>query len=81
MAGLVNFLSDVFNAPQRVNVSAPVVTNPTHNNPYGNNPFVNYNGNRYNQYYAQNKPVKGGYFAGYYNGKQNIVGRRLFVEV
>ena len=25
--------------------------------------------------------VKGGYFAGYYNGKQNIVGRRLFVEV
>jgi GTP cyclohydrolase I len=22
-----------------------------------------------------------GYFAGYYNGKQNIVGRRLFIEV
>ena len=30
---------------------------------------------------AWNKPVKGGYFAGYYNGKQNIVGRRLFIEV
>ena len=41
-----------------------------------------YNGNSFSsRYYAQNKPVKGGYFAGYYNGKQNIVGRRLFVEV
>ena len=30
--------------------------------------------------FAVNKPVKGGYFAGYYNGKQNIVGRRLFIE-
>ena len=43
---------------------------------------LNYNGRNFsNQYYAQNRPVKGGYFAGYYNGKQNIVGRRLFVEV
>ncbi len=79
MAGLVNFLSNVFQSPN-VNTTAPVVRQ-TSNNPYSNNPFVNYNGNRYNQYYAQNKPVKGGYFAGYYNGKQNIVGRRLFIEV
>ena len=81
MAGLVNFLSEAFQAPQRVNVSQPVITQPANSNPFGNNPFVNYNGNRYNQFYAQNKPVKGGYFAGYYNGKQNIVGRRLFIEV
>lgn len=79
MAGLVNFLSNVFQSPN-VGVSAPVVTH-TSRNPYSNNPFVNYNGNRYGQFYAQNRPVKGGYFAGYYNGKQNIVGRRLFVEV
>lgn len=79
MAGLVNFLSNVLQ-PGGVNVTAPVVTHVS-SNPYNNNPFVNYNGNRYNQYYAQNKPVKGGYFAGYYNGKQNIVGRRLFIEV
>ncbi len=79
MAGLVNFLSNVFQSPN-INTTAPVVRQ-TSNNPYSNNPFVNYNGNRYNQYYAQNKPVKGGYFAGYYNGKQNIVGRRLFIEV
>ena len=78
MAGLVNLLSNVFQAPQIV--STPVVRESS--NPYGNNPFVSYNGRSYsNQYYAQNRPVKGGYFAGYYNGKQNIVGRRLFVEV
>lgn len=79
MAGLVNFLSNVFQSPN-INTTTPVVKQ-TSGNPYSNNPFVNYNGNRYNQYYAQNKPVKGGYFAGYYNGKQNIVGRRLFIEV
>lgn len=80
MAGLVNFLSNVFQNPTGVGATAPVVTHVS-SSPYSNNPFVNYNGNRYNQYYAQNKPVKGGYFAGYYNGKQNIVGRRLFIEV
>lgn len=80
MAGLVNFLSNVFQAPS-INTTAPVVRQTQSSNPYSNNPFVNYNGNRYNQFYAQNKPVKGGYFAGYYNGKQNIVGRRLFIEV
>ncbi len=80
MAGIVNFLSNAFMSPG-VNTTSPVVRQPINDNPYSNNPFVNYNGNRYNQFYAQNKPVKGGYFAGYYNGKQNIVGRRLFIEV
>lgn len=80
MASLVNFLSNVFQSPS-INTTSPVVRQTQNSNPYSNNPFVNYNGNRYNQYYAQNKPVKGGYFAGYYNGKQNIVGRRLFIEV
>ena len=79
MASLVNLLSNVFQAPQ-VTSTSPVVREAA--NPYGNNPFVSYNSKNYNtQYYAQNRPVKGGYFAGYYNGKQNIVGRRLFVEV
>ena len=78
MAGLVNLLTNVLQAPQIV--SAPVVRESS--NPYGNNPFVSYNGGSFSgRYYAQNRPVKGGYFAGYYNGKQNIVGRRLFVEV
>jgi len=28
-----------------------------------------------------NQPIKGGYFAGYHNGKKNIVGKKLFVSV
>ena len=31
--------------------------------------------------YGKNQPVAGGYFAGYYNGKPNSVGRKLFIEV
>lgn len=81
MASLVNFLSNALLPQQNIGTTAPVVTHTTSSNPFSNNPFVNYNGNRYGQYYAQNKPVKGGYFAGYYNGKQNIVGRRLFIEI
>ncbi|MBE7704581.1 MAG: hypothetical protein E7Z90_02065 [Cyanobacteria bacterium SIG29] len=47
-------------------------------NPF-ENPFVQTTSQRTTSY-AVNKPVKGGYFAGYYNGKPNIVGRRLFIE-
>ena len=45
-------------------------------NPF-ENPFLTTSSSRN---YAVNKPVKGGYFAGYYNGKPNIVGKRLFIE-
>lgn len=79
MANIVNLLSQVL-TPVQVQTPTPVA--PKSSNPFDNNPFVNYNGHNYNSAsYAKNKPVKGGYFAGYYNGKQNIVGRRLFVEV
>lgn len=77
MASLVSLLSQVF-APTGTQVTTPVRS--TSSNPYSNNPFVNYNGNNLNNY-AKNNPVRGGYFAGYYNGKQNIVGQRLFIEV
>ena len=76
MAGIVNLLSNLF-VPQTTQVVAPVRSS---SSPYANNPFVNYNGNSLNSY-AKNAPVRGGYFAGYYNGKQNIVGQRLFIEV
>ncbi len=77
MASLVSLLSQVF-APSTTQVAAPVRS--ISSNPYSNNPFVNYKGNNLNNY-AKNNPVRGGYFAGYYNGKQNIVGQRLFIEV
>ena len=81
MASLVNLLSNVFAPQQAPVVSAPAVTG-TSTNPFSNNPFVNYNGNRFSAAtYAKNQPVRGGYFAGYYNGKQNIVGQRLYVDV
>lgn len=55
-----------------------------YNNPFaesGNlNPFMNQSF-RGSENYAKNTPVSGGYFAGYYNGKPNIVGRKLFIEV
>ena len=75
MAGIASLLSQIF-VPQSTQVTVPVKNS---SNPYSNNPFVNYNGNSLNNY-AKNSPVRGGYFAGYYNGKQNIVGQRLFIE-
>ena len=79
-------MPDIKSILQKVFVPAPMQTTvpvrSTSSNPFGNNPFVNYNGNSYNSAtYAKNNPVRGGYFAGYYNGKQNIVGKRLFIEV
>ena len=79
MASVVSLLTQLL-TPAGVQSTAPVITKSS--NPFSGNPFVNYNGYQYNSAtYAKNKPVSGGYFAGYYNGKQNIVGRRLFVEV
>lgn len=77
MASLLNVLSNVF-VPQTSQVVTPV--QPQSQNPFSNNPFVTYKGNTINNY-GKNAPVRGGYFAGYYNGKQNIVGQRLFIEV
>ncbi|MDR1168733.1 MAG: hypothetical protein LBK53_07600 [Heliobacteriaceae bacterium] len=72
MASIASLLSQVFLPAKTTAVSVRSA---------GYNPFVNYNGNSLPGSYAKNKPVRGGYFAGYHNGKQNIVGRRLFIEV
>jgi len=74
---IVNMLSKAF-MPNNVQRSTAVKT--VSNNPFGN-PFMTDTNNRnYYATYAKNKPVQGGYFAGYINGRQNIVGQRLFVE-
>lgn len=80
MASIVSLLSQVL-AQNNVQTTAPVKVSSTTSTPYSRNPFVNYNGNNFTNTYAKNNPVRGGYFAGYYNGKQNIVGQRLFIEV
>ena len=56
---------------------------PTSVNPFAQestNPFMQ-KPNRNLNFYGKNNPVRGGYFAGYYNGKPNIVGQKLFLEV
>jgi len=55
------------------------VKNNVNKNPFAS-PFFTGQENS-NSNYAKNKPVSGGYYAGYYNGKPNIVGTRLFLEV
>ncbi len=72
---LKNMVSQVFYTPNANQISESKLM--TGNNPF-ENPFVQTSSSRSN--YAVNRPVKGGYFAGYYNGKPNIVGRRLFIE-
>ncbi len=74
IGNLQNLISKVFYTPT---VATPSVTTPASNNPFAN-PFMQ---NSASQYYGKNNPVKGGYFAGYYNNKPNVVGRRLFIEV
>ena len=71
---LRNMVSNVFYAPA---AQAASVSTKSNYNPF-ENPFVNQQTKSTS--YGINKPVKGGYFAGYYNGKPNIVGRRLFLE-
>lgn len=74
MASIVNLLTQVLSG-QSIQTAVPVRS--TTASLAGRNPFVNYSTNTY----AKNNPVRGGYFAGYYNGRQNIVGQRLFIEV
>ena len=76
IGNLQNLISKVFYTPT---VVTPKVTTTTSNNPFAN-PFMQ-NTTNTNQYYGKNNPVKGGYFAGYYNNKPNVVGRKLFIEV
>lgn len=78
MAGLVNLLARAFVPNAQPAVVTPVRTSTS---AYDNNPFVTYNGHTISNKYGKNQPVRGGYFAGYHNGKQNIVGQRLFIEV
>ena len=78
---LVNFLGRTLQTkqPLQVQQKLPVSQNPFASQSLGN-PFVNSFTGQNNPFYGKNRPVAGGYFAGYYNGKPNIVGTRLFIE-
>lgn len=76
VASIVNLLSRAFTSN---NVQLSTAVSPVKSSNPFENPFVSSQGRSYHSY-AKNNPVKGGYYAGYYNGKANIVGQRLFVE-
>ncbi len=76
VTNIVNLLSKAFVAN---NVQTKTAVTSVSSNPFAN-PFVTTNSRNNYFSYAKNNPVQGGYFAGYHNGKANIVGQRLFVE-
>ena len=75
---LRNMLSQVIYSPASTGVQKVATPNVSSNNLFAN-PFLAQT-TPSSSTYGVNKPVKGGYFAGYINGKPNIVGRRLFIE-
>ncbi len=76
VANIVNLLSKTF-LPEKTQRSTSIRA--VSNNPF-TNPFVSSENSNSYRTYAKNNPMQGGYFAGYYNGKANIVGQRLFIE-
>ncbi len=81
MSGIVKLLTNVLTSAQTIQ---PTTVRRAGENPFAagsGNPFVSTQGTNPFEYYGQNRPVSGGYFAGYYNNQPNIVGRRLFIEV
>ena len=83
MSEFVNLLSRVLTPTPSFesNRIKKISTKTSSSNPFAsNNPFVQSNHANPFATYGQNRPVVGGYFAGYYNNQPNIVGRRLFIE-
>ena len=83
MSDFVNLLSRVLipNPTTQTNSISRTNTRSSSSNPFAsNNPFVQSRHDNPFATYGQNRPVVGGYFAGYYNNQPNIVGRRLFIE-
>ena len=81
---LSNLVSMITKSLTSTNATAITQVVPKSYNPFGAkdnaNPFLSTTFGS-SSMYGKNQPVAGGYFAGYYNGKPNIVGRKLFIEV
>ncbi len=82
MSEISNFLKILTSAPAVQTGGIKRAAERRSSNPFASsNPFVHSSGENPFATYGQNRPVAGGYFAGYYNNQPNIVGRRLFIEV
>ncbi|MBR5305194.1 MAG: hypothetical protein IKU37_10245 [Candidatus Gastranaerophilales bacterium] len=81
---LSNLVSMITKTLSSANTTTVTQVAPKSYNPFATkdreNPFLSTTFGSSNTY-GKNQPVAGGYFAGYYNGKPNIVGRKLFIEV
>ena len=81
---LSNLVSMITKSLSSTNATAVTQVAPKSYNPFASkdneNPFLSTTFGS-SSTYGKNQPVAGGYFAGYYNGKPNIVGRKLFIEV
>ena len=86
---LNNLVSLISKSLSQTGASAQIAptskTKSSYNNPFAQsaknvNPFLSVTFGS-SPDYGKNKPVAGGYYAGEYNGKPNIVGRKLFIEV
>lgn len=77
MSDLKSMISQIFYSP--VSTVQPTSVNPfASTNPFAQ-PLMSESRNLNNSGYGKNNPVQGGYFAGYYNNKPNIVGQRLYI--
>lgn len=81
LSNLLSLISKSASAPSTTSVVQ--VTPKKSNNPFSseNNVFLTNTSFGSKASYGKNEPISGGYFAGYYNNKPNIVGRKLFIEV
>ena len=80
LSNLVSLITKSLSSSQTTSVINPVNNSVNPFAPKNENPFLSTTFGS-SKSYGKNQPVLGGYFAGYYNGKPNIVGRKLFIEV
>ena len=75
---ITNFMNRILQTSPSKSLT-PIKQTTTNDNPFAN-PFIYSSGTTNYMGYGKNQPIQGGFFAGYYNGKPNIVGKRLFIE-
>lgn len=77
LAQIINSMNNILQIQQPAAVQPKTLT--AVENPFAS-PFITV-GFKQKMNIYKNQPVAGGYFAGYYNDKKNIVGKKLFIAV
>ena len=78
ITNMLNVMNTIFQNPQVAQTASPQrLDKNLIENPFAS-PFITVPNKRHTPGW-KNNPIQGGYFAGYHNGKQNIVGKKLFI--